>query len=104
MLPYFFIEDHETDGVVLVRSQIGQRRREKLRILKFIDGSRPVAHGCAGVEEYHEMRIGLAEKSLDIGTFRASVDIPVDEARIITLSISAIFRELLAEAEERGTM
>ena len=50
------------------------------------------------------MRIGLAEISLDIGSVGASVNIPVDESRVIALRVRSVFRELLAETEERGTM
>lgn len=104
MFPHFVVEDDQTHRIVLTRSQVGQRRGEKLRILKLVNRTGAETHRGACIQKYHQMRIGLAEISLDIGSVGASINIPVDESRVIALRVRSVFRELLAETEERGTM
>ena len=104
MLSHFLIENDEPYRVVLVRSQVSQRRGEKLRILKLSHGAGAVTHRRTRIQKYHEVRVRLAEEPFDISAFGAGVDIPIDEPRVVAFSVGAILRELLAETEERRTM
>ncbi len=95
-------EHHQAGRVALPpRRKISQRRRNKAHIGEFRDGVRGKPHRTAGIDQQHQLTIGLAMEALDVGAIRTGVDIPVDMSQVIARGVRAIFGELLAEAEIR---
>ena len=86
---------------MLARREKRQARCEKLGVLEFADRWATEPHRRAGIEKNHQVRVGVAEKSLDIGLVGAGVHVPVDESRIVTFRIRAVHGKFLAEAKRR---
>ena len=97
----FLVENHAADCVVLAGSKKRQARRKKLAIAQFAHWRSAEAHRRTGVQQNHQVRVGITEETLDVSPFGAREYVPVDKARIVTLVVGTVLSELLAEAECR---
>jgi hypothetical protein len=89
---------------VLPRRHIGQARAKIFAELQLADTFAAEAHRRAAVEHDHQVAVGLAKKTFDIGFVGARKYVPVDIARIVAFPIRTVFDEFLAKAELRRTV
>ena len=57
------------------------------------------AHGTAGIDQQHQLAVGLALEALDVGAIRTGIHIPVHMAQVIPRRIRTVFGEFLTEAK-----
>ena len=102
---YVIAEYQSAHRIMLMRSQIGQTRRQNLAIAKLAElAFTRKCHRCAGIQQYHQVTVGFTQKTLDISAVSATVNIPVDKTRIIAFGIRSILGKLLTESEEGRAM
>ena len=99
IVAHVVIEDDHAGRVALLVGQIGQRRRQKARVIQLGDAVRAVAHGSAGIQQQGELRIGFAAIAFQIHALGAREDVPIHVAQIVAGRVGAILGEFLAEAE-----
>ena len=87
------IKRGETDGILLMNNQIGERSGQILGILAFRVGGflRLINHGLAGIDQQMAGKIGLFFILFQIDPVRLSEDFPVNIAEIIPRNVFTMF-------------
>src|SRR5215831_4584621 len=78
-----FVECHQSDSVLLAISEICDRSRDKLRILKLCQIAARIAHRSTAIQQDMTLRICVAAIFLNEISIRSPVQPPVKMAQIV---------------------
>ena len=98
------VKNDQTCAVALQMGKIDKSGSKIPGVIEFCDYARRKTHAGAGIQKHHERRIGFSTVAFQIRPLGAGKHVPIDLPQIVARRVGAIFGELLAETEVRGSM
>ena len=98
------LEQEQADRVALRRQEIGDRGRRGARVVALAVRPGSIAHRPAGVDHEIATEVGLVLEPLHVIAVRASVETPVEIARIVAGAVLAVLAELDREPVVRAAV